>query len=70
MGRVLSGGADWQIFRHDGIIEVKAQYTLETHDGPLICAYNWGLRHGPKEVMEGLPQVIRVTHVYITFERV
>ena len=53
-GRVLSGGADWQIIRHDGITEVEARYTLETHDGALIYVRNWGLRHGPKEVMERL----------------
>ena len=53
-GRVLSGGADWQIIRSDGIVEVEARYTLETHDGALIYVRNWGLRHGPKEVMKRL----------------
>jgi hypothetical protein len=53
-GRVLPGGADWQIIRHDGITEVEARYTLETDDGALIYVSNWGLRHGPKEVMARL----------------
>ena len=53
-GRVLSGGADWQIIRSDGIVEVEARYTLKTHDGSLIYVSNWGLRHGPIEVMERL----------------
>ena len=53
-GRVLPGGADWQIIRNDGITEVEARYTLETHDGALIYIYNRGLRHGPKAVMERL----------------
>lgn len=53
-GSVLSGGADWQIFREDGIVELEARYTLETHDGALIYVSNWGLRHGPKDVMERL----------------
>ncbi len=53
-GRVLSGGADWQIIRHDGITEVEARYTLETHDGCLIYVHNWGIRRGAKEVMERL----------------
>jgi len=53
-GRVLPGGADWQIIRHDGITEVEASYTLETHDGALIYIYNRGLRHGPKAVIERL----------------
>jgi hypothetical protein len=53
-GHVLSGGADWQIIRGDGIVEVEARYTLQTHDGSLIYVTNRGLRHGPKEVMERL----------------
>ena len=50
-GRVLPGGADWQIIRSDGIAEVDARYTLETTDGALIYITNWGLRHGPPEVI-------------------
>lgn len=50
-GRILPGGADWQIVRSDGIVEVDARYTLETHDGALIYITNWGLRHGPPEVI-------------------
>ena len=53
-GRVLPGGADWQIIRGDGIVEVEARYTLKTHDGALIYVCNWGLRHGPEEVMKRL----------------
>ena len=53
-GRVLPGGADWQIIRHDDITEVEARYALETDDGALIYVSNWGLRHGPKEVMQRL----------------
>jgi hypothetical protein len=53
-GRVLPGGADWQIIRRDGIAELTAHYTLQTNDGALIYITNWGLRHGPKDVMERL----------------
>jgi hypothetical protein len=53
-GRVLPGGADWQIIRSDGITEVEARYTLETQDGALIYIYNRGLRHGPPEVIARL----------------
>jgi hypothetical protein len=53
-GRVLPGGADWQVIRSDGITEIEARYTLETHDGARIYIENPGLRHGPKEVMERL----------------
>jgi hypothetical protein len=53
-GRVLPGGADWQIIRSDGIVEVDARYTLETGDGALIYITNWGLRHGPPDVIARL----------------
>jgi hypothetical protein len=53
-GHILPGGADWQIIRRDGIVEVEARYTLQTNDGSLIYVSNRGLRHGPKEVMERL----------------
>ncbi len=53
-GRVLPGGADWQIIRSDGVAELEARYTLETADGALIYVYNRGIRRGPKEVMERL----------------
>lgn len=53
-GRILPGGADWQIARFDGIIEVEARYTLETEQGQLIYVVNRGLRHGPPEVIERL----------------
>lgn len=51
-GRVLMGGADWQIVRRDGVVEVDARYTLETDDGALIYIRNNGLRHGPPEILE------------------
>ena len=53
-GRVLPGGADWQMVRSDGSVEVSARYTLETHDGALIYVGNWGLRRGPPEVIARL----------------
>jgi hypothetical protein len=53
-GRILPGGADWQIARSDGIVEVDARYTLETDDGALIYITNWGLRHGPPAVISRL----------------
>jgi len=53
-GRVLPGGADWQIIRDDGVAELEARYTLKTHDDALIYVYNRGLRRGSKKVMERL----------------
>lgn len=50
-GRVLPGGADWQVIRSDGVAELEARYTLETSDGALIYVRNDGYRHGPPEVL-------------------
>ncbi len=53
-GRILPGGADWQLIRSDGVAYLDARYTLETDDGALIYVNNKGYRHGPKEAMERL----------------
>lgn len=53
-GRVLPGGADWQLIRADGVADLDARYTLETPDGALIYVSNTGYRHGPAEVLEKL----------------
>jgi hypothetical protein len=53
-GRILPGGADWQIIRTDGAADIKARYTIETDAGARIMVTSEGLRHGPPEVMERL----------------
>ena len=53
-GRVLPGGADWQIIRSDGVADLDARYTLETSDGALIYVRNHGYRHGPADVLKKL----------------
>lgn len=50
-GKVLPGGADWQVIRPDGVAELEARYTLQTDDGALIYVLNRGIRSGSKEVM-------------------
>jgi hypothetical protein len=50
-GRVLPGGADWQVIRRDGVADLDARYTLETGDGAQIYVRNHGYRHGPPEVL-------------------
>ena len=49
-GIVVPGGADWQIVRADGVIEVSAQYILQTDDGALIYVNNKGYRNASPEV--------------------
>ncbi len=53
-GRILRGGADWQIVRGDGAIDVSARYTIDTDTGARILVSSEGLRHGPPNVLESL----------------
>jgi len=59
-GRVLAGGADWQVIRADGVADLDARYTLETDDGELIYVRNHGYRHGPPDVLKQLAAGIPV----------
>ena len=42
-GSVLSGGADWQLQRPDGVLEIDALYSIKTDDGQTIIIHNSGL---------------------------
>jgi len=53
-GRVLAGGADFQILRNDGVTELHARYVVECESGARIYIENSGLRHGPADAMERL----------------
>ena len=53
-GRILPGGADWQIIRADAVTDIEARYTIESSDGGLIVVTSVGLRHGPPDVIEKL----------------
>jgi hypothetical protein len=53
-GRILPGGADWQIIRRDGVADIQARYTIETDTGALVLVDSEGLRHGPPDVIARL----------------
>ena len=53
-GRVLPGGADWQIVRGDGAADIQARYTIESEAGAKIMVRSDGLRHGPPDVIAKL----------------
>jgi len=53
-GRVLPGGADWQILAADGAVDVHARYTIESDAGALIQVDSKGVRHGPPHVLARL----------------
>lgn len=53
-GRVLPGGADFQLIRPDGVADIHARYVIETAGGARVYVENSGLRHGPPEAMARL----------------
>ena len=55
-GEILPGGADWQIVRSDGTIEVVARYTIRadmgrSDKGALVYVQNDGLRVASPEIL-------------------
>lgn len=50
-GEILPGGADWQVVRPDGTIEVVARYTIRSTTGALIYVQNDGLRVASPEIV-------------------
>jgi len=61
-GEILPGGADWQIVRADGTIEVVARYTLRSKAGATIYVQNEGLRVASPEVLARMSKGELVRH--------
>jgi hypothetical protein len=51
---VLPGGADWQVLRPDGTLEIDTRYSARTAEGELLHLRTRGLRSGTPEVLEAL----------------
>lgn len=49
-GRIIPGGADWQIVRPDGVIELHARYTAEIVGRGLLYIMNEGIRRAAPEI--------------------
>ena len=47
-------GADWPIWREDGVIDFDARYILQTDDGATIYMQNRGYRWAEKAYMEAM----------------
>lgn len=59
-GVILSGGADWQTLRPDGLADLDARYMLRLDGGQQVEVWSRGLRIGPAEVMAKLARGERV----------
>jgi hypothetical protein len=51
---ILSGGADWQVVRPDGAIEVDGRYSARTKAGDLLSLRVSGVRSGAPAVLDAL----------------
>jgi hypothetical protein len=73
-GEVLPGGADWQLARRDGVVEVDAHYALREAGGGIIRVLSQGYRHSPSAVLEALARGEAVDpeayffHTFMRFE--
>lgn len=45
-GRILPGGADFQVLRSPTLTELEARYAIETDDGDRVYVENFGIRSG------------------------
>jgi len=51
---ILPGGADWQVLRADGAVDVEARYSARTAAGELLYLTSRGVRTGDPTVLEAL----------------
>ncbi|GGN69386.1 UPF0311 protein [Actinoplanes lobatus] len=51
---VLPGGADWQVVRPDGAIEIDTRYSARTANGSHVYIRTFGVRSGRPEILESL----------------
>jgi hypothetical protein len=51
---ILPGGADWQLVRPDGSIDIDTRYSARTPAGEFVHFRTTGVRTGPPEVLAAL----------------
>ncbi|MCW3492695.1 DUF3237 domain-containing protein [Microbacterium sp. SSM24] len=51
---ILPGGADWQLVRTDGALEIDGRYSARTADDDLLFLQVSGVRSGPPDVLAAL----------------
>ncbi len=49
-GEIITGGADWQVVRKDGVTELEAHYQFKADDESIIYVKNIGVRVATPEV--------------------
>jgi hypothetical protein len=51
---ILAGGADWQVVRPDGTVEIDTRYSARTSAGEYVHFRTSGVRSGPPPVLAAL----------------
>ena len=69
-GRILPGGADFQVIRPDGFTELEAKYAFELDGGAVVYIENIGIRFGPKEALDRIARGEEVDPALIYFRSV
>ena len=69
-GRVLPGGADFQIIRPNGFTILEARYAVESSDGALVYVENNGVRFGSPETMAQIKRGEPVDPALVYFKSV
>jgi hypothetical protein len=66
-GHILRGGANWQLFRPDGVAEMVARFTMRTDDGIDITVVDRGLAVFPDGYQEqrARGELSDATQVYV-----
>jgi hypothetical protein len=57
---ILPGGADWQLIRPDGAVEIDTRYSARTAAGEYVHIRTTGVRSGSPEILEALLRGDRV----------
>jgi len=69
-GRILPGGADFQVIRPDGFTELEAKYAFELDGGAVVYIENIGIRFGPKQALDRIARGEAVDPALIYFRSV
>jgi hypothetical protein len=69
-GKVLPGGADFQIIRPNGFTILEARYAIEANDGALVYVENNGVRFGAPDVMAKIKRGEPVDPAQVYFKSV
>ncbi|KXJ85340.1 hypothetical protein Micbo1qcDRAFT_186690 [Microdochium bolleyi] len=54
VGKILSGGGDWNAVRSDGVVHVLAKYTIQLDDGTLVNITNEGYGRASQATMSAV----------------